>query len=141
MDEVHYSSGKDDWETPQSLYDKLDKEFNFDLDVCANEYNAKHINYYSEQDNGLEKEWRGNCWCNPPYSQSKFWIEKAYKSALKGDATVVMLIPARTDTKAFHRYVYKKPNIEVRFVKGRIKFVGAKHCAPFPSMIVVFKCF
>ena len=47
-----------------------------------------------------------------------------------------MLIPARTDTKWFHDYIYGKQ--EVRFLPGRLKFGGATTAAPFPSMIVIF---
>jgi site-specific DNA-methyltransferase (adenine-specific) len=118
----------------------LNKEFNFTCDVCANEINHKHENYITEEQDALSQIWVGNCFCNPPYSRklAKLFIKKAYESSLNG-TLVVMLIPARTDTIAFHKYIYKKSNVEIRFLKGRLKFVGAKHKAPFPSMIVIFK--
>lgn len=73
---------------------------------------------------------------NPPYRTSKEWIKKGFEEWKKGKI-VVFLIPARTDTKAFHEYIY--PNAEIRFIKGRIKFKGATNSAPFPSMIAIFK--
>ena len=77
-------------------------------------------------------------WCNPPYGRElPKWIEKCAKEAERNGATVVMLIPARTDTKAFHDHIYGKA--EIRFLKGRLKFKGAKNGAPFPSMVVVFR--
>ena len=54
----------------------------------------------------------------------------------RGGATVVMLLPARTDTRWFHDYIYGKA--EVRFIRGRLKFGGSKNSAPFPSMVVIF---
>ena len=74
---------------------------------------------------------------NPPYSQWQKWVAKAAEEAAKG-ATVVALLPARTDTKAFHAFIWQQPNVEIRFIRGRITFVGAPDPAPFPSMIVVF---
>lgn len=137
---VMFSSKKDEWSTPQELFDELNKEFLFDVDVCALPQNAKCKWYYTPADDGLSKPWIGNVWCNPPYGKHiGDWIEKAFFSAKTGVANVVvMLLPARTDTKWFHEYIYKKRNVEVRFVKGRLKFGDAKSSAPFPSMIVVF---
>lgn len=87
------------WETPQYLFDELNKEFNFNLDVCATKENAKCKNYYTTTQNGLLQEWFGSVWCNPPYGKEiSKWIEKAYESSLRG-TTVVMLLPSRTDTK------------------------------------------
>ena len=144
MDKVLFSTGKDDWATPPALFNALDKEFGFTLDACANESNYKHIHYYDETSNGLIQDWSGEVvFCNPPYSKKgkqSEWIKKAYEESLKG-VTVVMLIPARTDTKAFHDLIFGKA-AEIRFVRGRIKFEVDKQpqdAAPFPSMIVVFK--
>lgn len=138
---VMFSSKKDEWSTPQELFDELNKEFLFDVDVCALPQNAKCKWYYTPTDDGLSKPWIGNVWCNPPYGKHiGSWVEKAFFSAKTGVANVVvMLLPARTDTKWFHEYIYKKRNVEVRFVKGRLKFGDAKSNAPFPSMIVVFR--
>lgn len=92
-----------------------------------------------KKDDGLSQEWKGVCWCNPPYGREIYkWVRKASISAKNG-ATVVMLIPARTDTKWFHEYIYRKENVKVKFIKGRLKFGTAQNAAPFPSMLVLFK--
>jgi len=130
-----FTSNTPEWETPQDLFDELNKEFNFTLDVCATKKNAKCKKYYTKDDNGLDKDWDGVIWCNPPYGREiSAWVEKAYVSLCK----TVMLIPARTDTKYFHNYIYNKPNTEIRFIKGRLKFSNSKNSAPFPSMLVIF---
>lgn len=132
-----FSSNSDNWETPLDLFERLDQEFNFDLDVCANSLNKKCDKYYTLEENGLIQEWKGNIWCNPPYGRNIVkWVKKAYESSLNGNL-VVMLLPARTDTKWFHDYIYNKS--EIRFIKGRLKFSNSKLSAPFPSMIVIFK--
>jgi phage N-6-adenine-methyltransferase len=144
---VLFSSNTDNWETPPGLFKALDAEFRFTLDVAADTHNTKCARFYEKDDDALNLAWLGTVWCNPPYSrgkQAKF-IEKAAEEARKG-TTVVMLLPARTDTKAFHAHIWDgrqhrpRPWVkEVRFLPGRVKFVGAKDAAPFPSMIVVFK--
>ncbi len=132
-----FSSNDMTWETPQWLFNKLDKEFNFTLDVCALPETAKCKNYYTPQIDGLKQDWEDNiCWMNPPYGREiGVWIEKAYNESLKG-ATVVCLIPSRTDTKYWHDYCMKAS--EIRFIKGRLKFGNSKNSAPFPSAIVIF---
>lgn len=132
---VHFSSKTDLWSTPQDLFDKLNEKYNFTTDVCATEENAKCKHYYDKETDGLAQDWKGVCWCNPPYGREIIdWVKKAYESSLKG-ATVVCLVPARTDTKWWHEYAMKG-NIE--FLRGRLKFGGHKNSAPFPSAIVVF---
>ena len=136
---VMFSSKTDLWETPQYLFDKLDKKFHFTIDVCATKENAKCKKYYTKEQDGLSQEWEGVCWCNPPYGREIIkWVRKASISAKNG-ATVVMLIPARTDTKWFHEYIYKKENVKIKFIRGRLKFGKAQNSAPFPSMLVLFK--
>lgn len=136
MNDVLFSSKSVVWETPQDLFDKLNAEFHFDLDVCALPENAKCEKYYTPEDDGLLQPWNGVCWCNPPYGRTiGKWVQKAYET-FAGGGTVVMLLPARTDTKWFHEYIYNKA--EIRFIKGRLKFGNSKNAAPFPSMIVVF---
>lgn len=131
---VHFSSKTDLWETPQDFFDALDNEFHFETDVCALPDNAKCERYFTPEQDGLKQEWSGVCWCNPPYGrQIGKWVEKAAKS----NATVVMLVPARTDTQWFHDWIL--PNAEIRFVRGRLKFGESKHNAPFPCMVVVFR--
>ena len=107
---VMFSSETDMWETPKWLFDELDKEFHFDLDVCAIPENAKCEQYFTPETDGLSQEWNGTVWCNPPYGRE---IGKWVKKAAQSNCTVVMLLPARTDTKWFHDYIYRKA--EIRF--------------------------
>lgn len=130
-----FTSNTDLWATPQDFFDKLNEEFNFELDVCATKENAKCEKYFTEEMDGLKQEWTGVCWMNPPYGrQIGKWLKKAYESSLNG-ATVVCLVPARTDTKWWHEYCMKG---EIRLVKGRLKFGDSKNSAPFPSAVVIF---
>lgn len=137
MEKAMFSSKSNDWATPQDLFDKLNDEFHFTLDVCAIPENAKCEHYYSPEQNGLLQHWDGTVWCNPPYGRKiGLWVKKAYESVIRDDGTtVVMLLPARTDTKWFHEYIL--PYGQIRFIRGRIKFGDSKNSAPFPSMIVV----
>lgn len=129
------SSNTDMWATPQDFFNELNAEFNFQCDVCATNDNAKCDKYYSPEEDGLQQEWQGVCWMNPPYGrQISPWVKKAYESSLNG-ATVVCLLPARTDTKWWHEYCMKG---EIRLVKGRLKFGDGKNSAPFPSAVVIF---
>ena len=133
-----FSSKTDLWETPQDLFDKLNNEFQFTLDVCATPENAKCDNFYTKEQDGLKYPWKGAVWCNPPYGRGiGQWVRRALFASVSG-STVVMLLPARTDTKWFHDYIYKRNNVEIRFIRGRLKFGGSKNSAPFPSMVVVF---
>lgn len=130
------SSATDMWETPQRLFDQLNDTYGFGLDVCALPENAKCPNFFTPEQNGLAQEWHGVCWMNPPYGREiGKWIQKAYESSQSG-ATVVCLLPARTDTAWWHDYVMKG---KITFLRGRLKFGNAKSSAPFPSAIVVFE--
>lgn len=131
-----FSSQRQDWETPPELFRMLDAEFGFELDVCATASSAKCREFFSPEVNGLEQAWRGVCWMNPPYGKAiGRWLAKAYLASLAG-ATVVCLLPARTDTRWWHEFVMRG---EIRFLQGRLKFGRGKHSAPFPSAIVVFR--
>jgi phage N-6-adenine-methyltransferase len=133
---VHFSSATEMWATPQEFFNKYNELYNFETDVCASPENAKCEQYFTEEDNGLEQTWEGNCWMNPPYGRTiKSWMKKAYESSLNG-ATVVCLVPSRTDTVWWHDYAVKG---DIEFIKGRLKFGGHKNPAPFPSAVVVFK--
>lgn len=146
------SSKSDEWETPQDLFDSLNKEFHFTLDPASRDYNHKCAKYYTEKEDGLSKDWTGETvFCNPPYGRSiGKWVEKCYKEHTEHGVTVVMLIPARTDTSWFHEYIYNRAS-EIRFVRGRLKFINRTFPsyredgnfkispAPFPSMIVIFQ--
>lgn len=138
--EIMFSSKKDDWETPQEVFDKLKEEFHFTLDPCADENNHKCKKYFTREQNGLLQDWKSETvFCNPPYGRKiGLWVRKCYLHGKNGDGLAVMLIPARTDTKWFHEYIYNNKNAEIRFLKGRLKFGGSKNSAPFPSMIVIF---
>lgn len=138
---IMFSSKSMNWATPQDLFDKLNSEFHFTLDPCADSKNHKCATYYTERENGLAQCWGGQTvFCNPPYGRAiKHWVKKCSEESLKPNTTVVMLIPARTDTSYFHDYIYQKPNVEIRFIRGRLKFGDGKNSAPFPSMVVIFK--
>ena len=132
---VHFSSKTDMHATPQKFFDDYNDVFKFTLDVCASPENAKCEHYFTVVDNGLAQEWTGNCWMNPPYGREIIhWMRKAYESSLTG-ATVVCLVPARTDTKWWHEYAMKG---QIEFIRGRLKFGDAKNSAPFPSAVVIF---
>lgn len=137
MNAVHYSSASDEWPTPQDFFDRLNKEFNFTLDPCATHENAKCERYFTKEDNGLAQDWAPHTvFMNPPYGRTiGHWVRKAYEESVKG-ATVVCLLPARTDTRWFHDYIYHRA--EIQFLKGRLKFGDSKNSAPFPSMVVIF---
>ena len=130
---VHYSSQKMDWETPPAFFAELDAEFGFTLDVCALPHNTKCARFFSPADDGLTQSWGDEvCWMNPPYGTAiGKWMHRAYTASRDG-ATVVCLVPARTDTRWWHDFAMRG---EIRFIKGRITFVGAKSGAP----VVVFR--
>ena len=129
--DLMFSSKTDLWATPQEFFDELDSEFSFTLDPCATPENAKCQKYYTEKENGLNQDWAGETvFCNPPYGRAiKDWVKKCYEESRKSHTTVVMLIPARTDTAYFHDYIYHKAR-EVRFIRGRLKFGNATNSAP-----------
>ena len=137
MNEGMFTSKTYEWETPQDFFDELNKKFDFGLDVCATKNNSKSKFYYTKEDNGLNKDWNeisGWKWMNPPYGREiSNWVKKASESG-----KVVALLPARTDTRWFHNYIYENFGVDVEFIKGRLKFGGSKNSAPFPSMIVIF---
>jgi phage N-6-adenine-methyltransferase len=135
-DTVLFRSDSDEWETPRWLFDKLDKEFDFFMDAAASGDNKLCQVYCDKFLSALDRDWCKRTFLNPPYSQISAFIKKAYEESQKG-ATVVCLIPSRTDTVYWHSYVMKA--IEIRFIKGRLKFSGSKNGAPFPSCIVIFK--
>lgn len=136
--EVMFSSKTDMWATPQDFFNKLDDEFYFTLDPCATHENAKCNYYFTKEKNGLLESWEGETvFCNPPYGREIYdWVKKSYEESLKPNTTVVMLIPARTDTKYWHEFIFGKA--EIRFVKGRLKFGDSNNSAPFPSAVVIF---
>jgi phage N-6-adenine-methyltransferase len=138
-DKVHFSSKTCVWETPHDLFECLNDEFQFTVDVCALPENAKCEHFYGPDVDGLAQEWAGSVWCNPPYGDTmKHWVRKSLLSSQNG-ATVVLLIPARTCTPYWHNEVTRAS--EIRLIKGRLRFVGDNQIsnAPFPSAVVVFR--
>ena len=134
-----FSSVKMDWTTPQAFFDDLDAEFHFTLDPCASAGNANCGKFFSIADNGLEQDWAGERdFCNPPYGRAIYeWLFKCWRASLKPGTTVVLLIPARTDTRYFHEFIYRRAR-EILFILGRLRFGDGTAPAPFPSMVVVF---
>lgn len=132
------SSNTNEWATPQLFFDELNVEFNFTLDPCSTHENAKCKKHYTIEQDGLLQDWSKDVvFCNPPYGRKiAEWVKKCYEENKKG-ATVVLLIPARTDTAYFHKYIYNQH--EIRFIKGRLHFNDSKQGAPFPSMVVVMR--
>ena len=135
------TSDKNYWETPQTFFDELNKEFNFTLDVASTDENAKTKNHFTIESDGLSKKWKGNVFCNPPYGKEiGLWVKKAYEESLTNDGVIVLLIPARTDTRYWHDYIFGKAK-DIRFLKGRLKFElngEAKQSAPFPSAVIIY---
>lgn len=135
--DVHFSSATDEWSTPEDVFAGLDSEFGFTLDAAASPDNHKCEKYFTKEDNGLIKDWAGErVYINPPYSEISKWMRKAFWEYREG-VTVVALIPSRTDTRWWHKYVMRAS--EIRFIKGRLTFGGAENSAPFPSAVVIFK--
>lgn len=135
MHEALLSSKTGEWSTPQDFFDRLDWKYHFTLDAAATAENAKCARFFTAEDDGLSKNWGGQIvFCNPPYGREiGRWVRKGYEEAKA--AVVVMLLPARTDTRWFHDYCMKG---KITFLRGRLKFGGAKDAAPFPSMLVEF---
>lgn len=142
-----FSKASDEWATPQDTYDALHREFGFTLDAAASHENTKCFEFFSIEDDALARDWHEGytaVWLNPPYSKCREFIAKAAEEARKG-CTVVCLVPSRTDTRWWHEHVWNqethqpRPGVEVRFMKGRLKFGGATAGAPFPSVVIVFR--
>lgn len=138
MNSGMFSSIRGDWATPQAVFDEWNqKEGPFTLDVCATPENAKCPTFFTPEIDGLQQEWRGICWMNPPYGRKiGQWMSKARSESLRTALKVVCLVPARTDTAWWHDIATQG---RVHFLRGRLKFNGAKNSAPFPSAIVIFE--
>lgn len=135
---VHTSSSSDEWETPAEFFRTLDREFGFTLDPCATVENAKAERYFTVAEDGLAQPWSGRVFMNPPYGRAiGRWVAKAKREAESNAEVVVCLLPARTDTRWWHDHC--EAAAERRFIKGRLVFNGAKHNAPFPNVVVVFR--
>jgi phage N-6-adenine-methyltransferase len=135
-DNIIFSSKSGEWSTPQDFFDTMDKEFSFDLDAAATEENKKCPQYLKDALSVCWSDFGKSIWCNPPYGRGLGeWFKKAREASER--ATVVMLVPARTDVAWFHDHVYHVAD-EIRFIRGRLKFGGQKNSAPFPSMLIVY---
>jgi site-specific DNA-methyltransferase (adenine-specific) len=134
------TSNSAEWTTPQTLFDQLNAKYHFTLDPCSTHENAKCAKHYTIAEDGLIQSWRGErVFMNPPYGRNiTEWVWKAWFEGRNNDALVVGLLPARTDTHWFHWYIYNYPDVRIEFLRGRLKFSGAKNSAPFPSMIVIW---
>lgn len=141
--ELMFSSKSNEWSTPQSYFDSVKLEFwEFDLDPAADETNHKADRFFTISDDWLAQSWFWKVWCNPPYGRDlRKWVKKCFDESRGGGACILicLLIPARTDTSYFHDFIYNKPGVEIRFIRGRLKFGDSKNAAPFPSMLVIFK--
>ena len=134
---VHFSSRSSEWSTPQDLFDQLDAEFGFTLDVAATAENAKCSTFFSRVEDGLAQLWTGVVWLNPPYGKTiGLWLAKA-EAASNAGAILVALIPSRTDTRWWHSIVMGAS--EIRYLPGRLRFGGCANSAPFPSAVVVWR--
>lgn len=122
-----FSKESDDWETPKNLLYTLQSKYGVMYDPCP----------VSFEKDALKEDWETKNFINPPYSKIKEFVKKGTEELQKRACLNVWLLPARTDTKWFHEYFYKKPNVEIEFIKGRLKFGKSKNSAPFPSMIVI----
>ena len=138
IQKVMFSSKRLDHGTPEDVFEQLDREFHFTLDVCADRSNAMVKKFLTKREDALRTSWTNQiCWMNPPYGREiPKWISKALRESQTNNATVVCLVPARTDTNWFWDYCV---NGEIRFIKGRLRFKGESSSAPFPSMIVIFR--
>lgn len=140
--EGKFSSAKQDWETPLDLFNKLNEEFQFEWDLAAGRDNTKCSQFYDKEQDSLTQPWSGRCWLNPPYGGVKHnslqnWIIKAYNESQKEGCLVCMLIPARTNTKWWHKYCMQAK--EIKFICGRPKFGDATHGLPQPLALVIFE--
>ena len=131
---AYESKGFDNWMTPPHIIEELENEFGELYDPCPKNYDFSF--------DGLKITWSKDkvCFVNPPYSQIKEWVKKCYDEWKKG-STIVLLIPARTCTRYFHDYI--NDNAEIRFIKGRLKFIHPdgrnEKPAPFPSILCIFR--
>lgn len=146
---VLFSKESDEWSTPQNTFDALDAEFHFAVDCAATAMNTKCPRWFGPggiSPDALTVPWGDPgtvCWLNPPYSRARHFVRKASNEAMCHGCTVVLLVPARTDTRWFHTYIWDETRhavqlgIELRFVRRRLKFGGRTSSAPFPSMVVI----
>lgn len=136
VNQVWFNRSKVDYETPDEIFDPLDAEFHFTLDVAATTENTKCRKFFTVDQDGLIQDWQGVCWMNPPFGREmKKWVKKAFEEWKKG-TTVVCLLPSRTNTAWWHDWVMKG---EIRFIRGEVKFKGQKNGLWMPMAIIIFR--
>lgn len=126
------------WVTPKHEFEPYRIEFDLHIDAAASSDNAMLPRFWDKTADAFKQNWSGlRIWCNPPYGRKDIyrWVKLC---ATGGAAIVVALLPARTDTRWFHDFIYNKPNVQIRFRKGRIRFSGTNGSGKFPSMFVIF---
>jgi phage N-6-adenine-methyltransferase len=135
---IHFSSATCEWSTPRELFDRLNAQHGpFDLDPCATSDNAQCVRFFTRADDGLSQPWTGRVFLNPPYGRDMGrWMAKALEASQTTAELVLCLVPARTDTKWWHRFAMHG---EIEFLSGRVRFGGCPNSAPFPSAVVVFR--
>lgn len=131
-----FSSDRVEYSTPLSLFEPLQKEFNLEVDVCASEFNHKCNTYYTKEDDALQKDWKGNCWMNPPFCRDLGkWVKKLHNDALSYGGTKVALIPVRSNTKWWNEVV---KDAEVRFIIGEVNFNDEPRGLWLPMCVLIF---
>ncbi len=138
LNDAMFTSEKQDHETPDDFYNKLNEEFGFTIDAAATAQNAKCARFITPEQDALAAHWGApgeTVWCNPPYNKVADWMKQGYESSVANSCIVVMLVPSRTDTKWFREFASRGI---IRFVVGRLKFKNTESSAPFPSMLVIF---
>lgn len=126
-----------EWGTPRHIFDPLHAEFGFTVDAAATRENALVPTFWTREDDALTRRWYGTIWCNPPYARCEEFVRKADIETRHGGAVAVMLVPVRPHTPWWHEVVV--PRAEIRWIRGRFKFVGAPYNAPFPTCVLVFR--
>jgi site-specific DNA-methyltransferase (adenine-specific) len=138
IDKNAFKSKSGEYETPNEIVEPLKKEFDLELDVCATRENTKCEFFFTKEDDAFSKEWNKNFWMNPPFSKDlKKWVQRAYKQSLKHKVIGVLILPVRSNTNWWHKYIIDT-KAEVRFLKGETKFVGHKRGLWLPFAIVIF---
>jgi len=139
IDKNSFKSKSQEYETPNEVFEPLQKEFNLQLDVCATKENHKCDLYFTKEQSALYQDWKLNFWMNPPFGRDlKKWVQKAYEESQKNNVNGVLILPVRSNTLWWHKYIIDT-KAEVRFLKGETKFVGHKRGLWLPFAIIIFK--
>lgn len=124
------------YSTPHKLFDVINQEFNFNLDVCALPENAKCKNYFTPEIDGLKQDWTGICWMNPPFNKElKKWIIKARDESKKHNSIICCLVPFRGNTIWFRDVCM---DAEIRFIIGEVNFNELERGLWLPMCLMIF---